>query len=262
MKQQVVPSGNSAVPFLSNSGALSTTLDETFSYEGFPADRADALRKQAARIRHRMTAATEIMIKAVAETGRDLIAVKQHLERGKFCDWVQAECGFTRRTAENYMRVAYAFAETKCETISHLQLSTLYELSAKSTPPELLSLVIKCAGTDQPISDDEVREMLAEAKFQKLEGKRQKERADAARRLSEHVRESREAQERAWDEEQRKTEARALTAALGIIEKLGPEGLRILAPAFEGPDEHLIAQHLRIEIEKIVGKANSAQEAT
>jgi Protein of unknown function (DUF3102) len=262
MTQQIVPSGNSAIPFPSSSGAVSTALDEIFSYEDLPADHADALRKQAARIRDRMTAATEIMIKAVVETGRDLIAVKQHLEHGKFCDWVHAECGFSRRTAENYMRVACAFSETKCETISHLQLSTLYELSAKSTPPELVSLVTKCAGADQPISDDEVREMLAEARFRKLEAKRQEERADAAHRLSKCVREKREAQKRAWEEEQRKTEARALAAALSIIDKLGPEGLRIVAPAFEGPDAYLVAQHLRAEIENSTSKANPAQEAT
>jgi Protein of unknown function (DUF3102) len=244
MKQEIVPSGNPVIP---SASAISPPLDDIL-YEDLPADHANALRKQAARIRDRMSTATEIMIKAVIETGRDLIAVKQYLEHGKFCEWVQVACGFTRRTAENYMRVAYAFAEAKCETISHLQLSTLYELSAKSTPPELVSLIIERAEAAQPISDDEAREMLAEAKFQKLHSKRQKERMDAAQRLSRYVRGNREAEKRASGEEQRK--ARAAASAVSIIEKLGPEGLRIIGPAFEGPDAHLVAQHLKAELEK------------
>ncbi len=155
------------------------------------------------------------------------------------------------------MKVACAFAEAKCETISYLPLSTVYGLAAKTTPRELVSEVIKCGAAGQPI-----RERLAEAKFKKLEAMRQKKRADAARRISKRTREKREAQKRAWEEEQRQIEARALAAARSIIEKLGPEGLQTVAPAFKGPDAYLIAQHLREEIENVANQANPAQEDT
>jgi hypothetical protein len=41
--------------------------------------------------------------------GRDLLAVKQMLEHGQFVHWVAKECGFSIRTAQNYMRVAEFF---------------------------------------------------------------------------------------------------------------------------------------------------------
>jgi hypothetical protein len=253
---------NSAERFVSDKRSVSATLDERFSYDGLPADYADSLRKQAMTIRNRMKSATTTMIQAIVETGRDLRAVKQRLEHGNFCKWVEIECGFTIRTAQNYMKVACAFAEAKCETISYLPLSTVYGLAAKTTPRELVSEVIKCGAAGQPISDCEVRERLAEAKFKKLEAMRQKKRADAARRISKRTREKREAQKRAWEEEQRQIEARALAAARSIIEKLGPEGLQTVAPAFKGPDAYLIAQHLREEIENVANQANPAQEDT
>jgi hypothetical protein len=201
-----------------------------------------------------MKSATTAMIQAIVETGRDLIAVKQHLEHGQFGEWVQAECGFTLRTAQNYMKVACTFAELKCETISHLQLSTVYELSAKTTPADLVARVIQRGMTGEPVSDDEVREMLVEAKSKKLEAKIQRRKAEAARRLSKRTREKREAQKKAWEEERRKTQEQALAAARIIIEKLGLENLRVVAPAFEGVGSYLIAQHLRAEIEKHISE--------
>lgn len=257
MAEEIVPSDSCAVPSASSSGALSMALDGTFSYEGLP--DGDALRKQAVRIRDRMETATKALIKAVVETGRDLMAVKQHLEHGKFCEWVEAECGFTIRSAQNYMKAACTFAEPKCETISHLQLSTVYELSAKTTPPELVAQVIKRGMDGQPVSDDEVKEMLAKARFQKFEAKREQKKA---RRLSKRAREEREAQKRGWEEERRQIERRALAAAQSITERLGPEGLRVIAPAFTGPGAYLVAEHLRVEIENSIGKANPAEEAT
>jgi Protein of unknown function (DUF3102) len=238
MTHLVLVSNTCADSFASNAAPRCTN-----AYEGLPGDQVDALLKQAVKIRDRMRSATGRMIEAIVETGRDLTAVKQRLGHGIFCKCVQAECGFTLRTAQNYMKVACTFAEAKCETVSHLQLSTVYELSAKTTPPELVAQVIERGAAGQLVSDGEVRGMLAEAKFQKLNEKRQQKRADTARSLT-------------------KRDAQARATALSIIEKLGPEGLQILAPAFKGPDAFGVAEYLRAEIENSIGNANPAQEKT
>jgi Protein of unknown function (DUF3102) len=234
-------SSNSA-QVVSDKPSVSATLDERFSYEGLPADYADSLSKKAMTIRIRMKGATATMIQAIFETGRDLMAVKQRLEHGNFCKWVETECGFTIRTAQNYIKVACAFTEAKCETISHLQLSTVYGLAAKTTPRELVAEVIKFGSAGRPVSDYQVREMLAEAKLKNLEAKRDKKRADESKRTREK-----------WE---------AHKKARSIIDKLGPEGLRMVAPAFIGPDAYAVAQHLRQEIENSSCKANPAQEET
>jgi hypothetical protein len=259
MTQQLAISDNSAAQLASSSASLK--LEKTFSYEPLTADHAASLRKQAARIRDRMKTATKAMIKAVVETGRDLIAVKQNLDHGKFCEWVEAECGFSLRTAQNYMKAASRFEEAKCETISHLQLSTVYQLSAKTAPPELVAQVIERGVAGQPVSDREARGMLAEATFRKREAEREKKRTLAARRVSKRTLIKREAQKKAWEEEERKAEERSEATAVSIIEKLGPEGLRIVAPAFQGPDHYRVAFRLQEQIRNIIGKGNLEQEA-
>jgi hypothetical protein len=68
-----------------------------FDYSAVRSELAKKLRGQAARIKERMKATTS----AIIEIGRDLRAVQQHLlEHGQFTPWVEAESGFTARTAQ------------------------------------------------------------------------------------------------------------------------------------------------------------------
>lgn len=60
---------------------------------------ADRARLAANRIRgHEKAAAVEI--------GKELIAIKESLPHGQFLVWIEAEFGYSRRTATNLMQVA------------------------------------------------------------------------------------------------------------------------------------------------------------
>src|SRR3954471_3768687 len=77
----------------------------------------------------------------VIHIGRELRKVRDALGHGRFGDWLEAEFGWTPRTAQNYMRAADVFGG-KCETVSHLPPATLYLLSAKSTPESIVKSVV------------------------------------------------------------------------------------------------------------------------
>ena len=154
-----------------------------FDYNGVPAVTAAALRAEASRIRKLVKATTASII----EAGRALIAVKEQLDHGQFSDWVDAECGFSLRTAENYIR-ACQFAEGKNATVALLSPATVYRLAAKSTPPEVVDAVLQQAAKGEVISDDNVQVALAKAQQEKREANKKK----TAKRRAETIRRKRE----------------------------------------------------------------------
>src|SRR5271166_3094852 len=104
-----------------------------FDYGSLPAGEAKRLRQHTEKIRGQMQATVPIII----EIGRELIAIKETLDHGRFITWVEAEIGITRRTAQNYMNAA-RFAEGKSEMVSLLNPAVLYRLSSKTTPPAIV----------------------------------------------------------------------------------------------------------------------------
>src|SRR5260221_4870347 len=113
--------------------ALVVSDNRCFDYGMFDPVKAQTLRNRAAFIRNLRSS----HIAAVVDAGRELIAVKDQLEHGQFSDWLQAECGFSLRTAENYM-LASRFIADKNANIAFLSLqpTTVYKLAARGTPPE------------------------------------------------------------------------------------------------------------------------------
>jgi hypothetical protein len=93
------------------------------------AEKTDVLRKLAEQVRNHSRSSTKAII-AIGEALRD---AKPHLGHGKFRGWVEAECGFTIRTAQNYMRAAEL--TDKSETVSRLNPAAIYRLAKASTPP-------------------------------------------------------------------------------------------------------------------------------
>lgn len=109
------------------------------------------LQAAADRIRHlsRTTSAT------VVETGQLLLEAKELTSHGSFAKWVQNTCGFTLRTAQTYMRVA-TLAEGKSETVSLLTLRSLYRLSAKRTPDQVIQWVVHEIGAGRIPTESEI----------------------------------------------------------------------------------------------------------
>jgi hypothetical protein len=130
----------------------------TFDYHTMSPTSAEALRKQAARIREQV----QITARAIVAIGKDLLAVKQSLGHGRFSQWVEAECGFSMRSADNYIRAA-TFAEGKMETVSILPPATIYRLASKKAAPEVVEVVISRAESGTVTDDSAVKAMLTEA---------------------------------------------------------------------------------------------------
>ena len=95
------------------------------------------LRKLAEQVRKHSRSSTKSII-AIGEALRD---AKKHLEHGKFVEWVVAECGFTIRTAQNYLRAAEL--TDKSEIVSLLNPAAIYRLAKASTPPDVVDRVLE-----------------------------------------------------------------------------------------------------------------------
>jgi Protein of unknown function (DUF3102) len=99
------------------------------------------LRALAEQVRNHSRSSTKAII-AIGEALRD---AKQHLGHGKFGEWVVAECGFTIRTAQNYMRAADL--TDKSEIVSLLSPAAIYRLAKPSTPPDVVTRVLEMLET-------------------------------------------------------------------------------------------------------------------
>jgi hypothetical protein len=98
-------------------------------------------------------------IKSTLAIGMALFDAKRHLDHGQFKAWVHSQCGFSVRTAERYMRAA-EILEDKYDTVSHLQLSTIYRLSAKSISQSIVAQILNVLTNDGPLSDNEVNALI------------------------------------------------------------------------------------------------------
>jgi hypothetical protein len=140
----------------------SPSISRAFDYGTIASELATTLRTDADRIRRRIAKFTADMI----EIGRDLNAVKGELLHGQFIDWVEAEIGIHRRTAQRYMAAA-DLADAKGDTVSLLTRRAVYLLSKKSTPAEIIDHVIERFEAEGRISDEAVESLVRGANVQR-----------------------------------------------------------------------------------------------
>lgn len=192
---------------------------EPFDYGEVAPDVAAALRAQAFRIRDMVTVTTS----AIIRIGNDLIAVKQALEPGKFRGWIESECGFSVRTAENYMGAA-RLAEGRNATVAFLQPATVYRLAAKSAPAEIVNAVLQRAEQGETVSDRDVAAALDEVRFQRREAERKIKRKSLTKRQL-ALREKQRLETAECDARQG---AAIYDAAISLVAELGTEKARFL----------------------------------
>jgi hypothetical protein len=196
-----------------------------FDYGTVPPNVAAALRAQAARIRD----AAKVTTSAVIQIGNDLIAVKQALEHGNFRNWIEAECGFSARSAENYIRAA-EFAEGKNETVAFLSPATVYKLAAKSTPTEIVNAVLQRAERGDLVSDRDVAAALDLVRAQRRQVAVAAKRRPPSKRTQAKWEQRRRAQQDMDDmAAQQRREAIA-----GLIEVIGLNTARLVVDVLEG----------------------------
>jgi hypothetical protein len=220
--------------------------NDSFDYGPLDAFAAQMLRDRACRIRKMVNN----HVAAVIEAGRDLLDVKEKLEHGQFGEWVQAECGFSLGTAENYMRAA-KFVEGKISTVAILQLqpATVYRLAAKSTPPEIVDSVIDRGERGEVVSDKQVLAAFNEVRHRRREADRKRK----PKSLSKGQLARREQQQREFQEVATRRSAAAYDAALSIIAELGTEKARFVLRLYDAPD--FDNWEMFLELRKQVGAA-------
>jgi Protein of unknown function (DUF3102) len=99
---------------------------------------------------------------SILEIGQVLLQVKAMTAHGSFTQWVEDDCGLTRRSAQNYMRVAI-FAADKSASIALLSPTVLYRLAAKSTPAEIVSAVLRLLEGGLIPTESQVAQLFASA---------------------------------------------------------------------------------------------------
>lgn len=198
-----------------------------FDYAALPIDEASELRNIADDIR----AKQKRIGRAVFDTGNNLASAKETLGHGKFGAWLSAEFGWSERTAQRYMQAAEVFWN-KTDIVSDLPATTIYQLSAPSTPEPVRVAVVERLEKGEHVTHDEIKSMIRKGKAEahaaredekrtpEQRAKRQKA-EDRRKRDLERSRAEREA------ELNREISARREAAAL-IVERVGNDVGRLL----------------------------------
>lgn len=192
-----------------------------FDYGAVHPALVENLRRQTDRILARMRK----HVSDIIEMGRDLLAVKNNLDRGLFTEWVAIELKMEMRTAQRFMAAARLADEVKSDTVSLLPPATVYRLAAKSTPPEIRDGVLRRAASGDVPSDKEVADILATAASERKEDERRKAREEARRKETPKQRRTREQREKAnreWRETQLADQVRIKRLIEKLIEEINP----------------------------------------
>ncbi|NLF78150.1 MAG: DUF3102 domain-containing protein [Chloroflexi bacterium] len=98
----------------------------------------------------------------IIDIGTKLIEVKSRLEHGQFGQWLEAEFGWTQRTATNFMHVAAKFENFS--NLGEIAPSALYLLAAPSTPDDVREQMIERAAAGEVITHKITQQAVAELK--------------------------------------------------------------------------------------------------
>lgn len=211
----------------SDVAALVSRLPDGFDYSLLTRTQAKAVRKATEQIR-RVCAFT---LQNIVVIGEVLIGVKKTLGHGHFGKWLEAEFGWTDRTARNYMAVSERVGVS--ETVSVLPVRTIYRLAAPSTPDGVRESIIARIEGGEAIAaadvEDEITSARKAAYRAKEEEKARAKKSPAARAAAatrkQRLAEQLETDKIKWAEEARR-KAEARKAAIGLlIDRLGDDDL-------------------------------------
>lgn len=129
-----------------------------FDYEGIDKDIKGKLTYLAGQIRK----STKSHIENVLELGKLIEQAHEALagggRDGEFGPWVEAECGFTKKTAYNYLHAFQRF--NKCESLSHFSAEAVYALAGPDVPDKAVSEAVKLADKGVRVNAGKAREIL------------------------------------------------------------------------------------------------------
>ena len=220
---------------------MKSPVPARFDYSDLTADAREMAERTAEKIRrHQQRTSREII-----DIGTDLMKVKEALGHGRFTAWLQAKFGWSDKTARNYMNAARVFGGAKAEIISVLPPTTLYLLSARSTPETITGKIVdelKSGRQPNPAAiKAEVEAFHRGAKDQARREQEQKPRAKRLKKLKDPER-----AERRWakeQEQQKELQKQAAATAQKIIDEVGVELVARVLDATH--DDWLVERALR-----------------
>jgi hypothetical protein len=99
----------------------------------------------------------------VLTIGQRLLEAKDILWHGDFEDWVEMNCRFTARTAENMMNVARRLLD-KPEVVSLLPPGILYQLAAPSTNEKVIDVIATRIRDGETLDNADVEKVIRDNK--------------------------------------------------------------------------------------------------
>lgn len=214
-----------------------------FDYAKLPSDIMKDAQFRAELIRH----LSRTTIECIIQIGEHLVEVKNKLQHGQFSDWVQSECRFTLRTAENYIRAA-AFAKGKNETVALLPPSVVYKLAAKSAPPAVVEAVLSRMESGAYVDTVSISAALANARHEKREADRKAKQSARRARKSKRALAAEEDRRREEERRRKKWQAEIQSRALSLIDEIGEEHARKVAGVLTGNDGTEVLYRVRQEM--------------
>lgn len=114
------------------------------------------------------TVETKMLVRQTAlgiiDIGKNLIEVKQAIGHGNWLPWLDAEFGWSRKTAHRFIQVSESFSNVP--RVGHLDIApkALYLLSQNSTPEEVRQEAIEMAESGETPTAKEIKELKAKNK--------------------------------------------------------------------------------------------------
>lgn len=136
-------------------------LSTFFDYDSLDPTYRTVVQEHTEEIRRRLRRSAQ----DVCEIGRRLADVRKRLRHGQFLVWLEAEFGWSQRTAYNFINVNKAFGD-KFATVAKIDIATsvLYQLAAPSVPEDLRSQVLKSAASGEKITKKALKLAIQEYK--------------------------------------------------------------------------------------------------
>ncbi len=217
-----------------------------FAYSDLPAPVAAELQVVTSRIKDRLVR----QVSDIIETGRDLIEVKSKLQHGQFEAWLNLSFNMTLRTAQRFMRAA-EWAKDKNDIVSHLTPTTVYMLSAKSTPEGVHEQIVERLEKGLPAEPQMIRHLIKDARIKKQSSREARDARKRRESQSEEIKNRRERQraERRAEKQRKKTE---MSERLTLAAHFSLEAKNLALILADHPDSIVtpLAKLTEAEIEK------------
>jgi hypothetical protein len=204
-----------------------TVAISAFDYSALPADVAGEARGVASDF----WALQKRTVEGMAEVGRKIIAIRDRLEHGQFLKWVEAELG-SKSSAYRCIAVAEKFEPAILPTLGSLDLTTIYQLAANTTPGDVRQEVVERLARGETLPTLAVQQIVSRgralARQERALARVDKKKLAARRRREARRNREDERLKQEWQTEIARLKTVARQAADLIASRLSVDELRLL----------------------------------